>query len=150
MAATTFLYDKTFELKDAGAVTSSGAAQVASAARILDLGPGVGRRALAVVVDVSAIVTAETNQKYEVEVQFSSSATFASDIVVANVLKLGHQTATGSSAATTAGRQVALGFPNQAGTQRRYMRLFTRVAGSGSPSINYTAFAVPLDQLGNA
>jgi hypothetical protein len=146
----TFPFDKTLELKDAGAVTSSAAAQVASAAKVVDLGPGDGNRNLMVVVDVSAITTAASDQKYEIEVQLSSSATFASDVLVANVLKLGHATATSSSANSATGRRFALAYAEQAGVKRRYLRLFTRVAGSGSPSINYKAFAVHMDAAINA
>src|SRR5688572_17352285 len=132
-----FTFDKDLLLKDAGAVAASAGAQVGGAAKIQDLGSG--RVEGVVVADVTAIDTVTGDEKYEVELQFSSSPTFASDIVVGPVLKLGGAAQTGSSAASGAGRR-EMWFTNEVvGVRYRYARLFHRISGT-TPSIDYTAF----------
>lgn len=131
-------YDHATLMKDAGAITSSAAAQVGGSARVLDLGDG--RLDGRVVADITAIVTAENDQVYGIEFQVSNSATFASGNVVAASLRVGHATPVGGSANTSAPARMELGVTNEVnGTRYRYARLFTRVAGAGSPSISYTA-----------
>ena len=133
----TFTLDLSLMLKDAGAVTATGAAQVGGSARVLDLGAALMEGT--VVIDVSAIDSTSADEKYEIEWQLSSSPTFASDINVATVLKLGDSGQTGSSADNGVGRyemRVATEFK---GVEYRYARLHHRIAGT-TPSINYTAF----------
>lgn len=132
-------YDHATLLKDAGAVTSSAAAEVASAARVLDLGMD-SRVDGRVIADITAITTAAADQVYGIEFQVSNSATFASGVVVAASLRVGHATAVGGSSNTAAPARLELGVTNEVnGVRYRYARAFTRVAGTGSPSINYTA-----------
>jgi hypothetical protein len=135
-----YTYDHALRLKDAGAITSSAAAQVGGADRVLDL--GTGRWDGTVVADISAITTADASQVYTLEWQVSNSATFASGNVVGAALRVGHATATGSSANTAAATRMELGVTNEVnGVVFRYARMFTRVAGTGSPSVNYVANA---------
>lgn len=134
-----FSFDAATELKSSGAVASSAAAQVGGVDRILDLGDSrvTGR----VVADITAITVADASQVYGIEWQLSNSATFASGNVVAASLRVGHATASGSSANTAVPARMELGVTNEVnGTLYRYARLFTRVAGSGSPSVTYSAF----------
>jgi hypothetical protein len=149
-----FTYDPATEMKDAGAVTTSAAAEVESVAKVLDL--GAGRVDAIVVVDVTDIDTTTLvpgdpegdppttdeggDEKYEIEFQVSNSASFSTGNVCAAVLKLGALTAgTGSSADSATGRY-ELHVTNEINhTRYRYARLYTRVAGA-APSIDYTAF----------
>lgn len=132
-------FDKNLQLKDAGLVAASAAAQVGGQAKILDLGEG--RTNVWVNVDVSAIEVADGNEVYGIELQFSSSPTFASDIVVGAILRLGDSSVAFGSADNTVG-SYEFGAPNEfAGVLRRYARLFNRIAGTVATGINYQAHA---------
>lgn len=133
-----YTFDAATELKDAGVIASSAAAQVDSADKILDLGSGLVEAA--VVVDVSEIEVATGNEKYELEFQLSSSATFASDVVCAQLLKLGDSTVNGSSADTAVGRYILPVRNEWNGTVYRYARMYTRIAGTIATGIGYTAW----------
>ena len=133
--------DQTFDgahlLKDAGAITSSAAAQVGGSARQLDL--GAARMDGRVIVDVTALDVANGDEIYTLEFQLSNTSGFGSGVVVSAALRLGDSSTTGGSADSTTGRQ-ELGVTNEVnGVTYRYARMFTRCAGT-SPSINYTAF----------
>jgi hypothetical protein len=124
-------------MKDAGAITASAQAQVGGVDKILDVGTGYVDADI--VVDVTAMDVASGDEKYEIELQLSNSATFASGNVVKTVLKLGDSTVNGASADSVIGRYVMC-FNNEFnGTVYRYARLYTRVAGT-TPSINYSAY----------
>ncbi len=134
--------DALLELKDAGAITASAAAQVGGSDQILDLGqalfPGI------VIVDVSAIEVA-TDELYHIITQFSSDSGFASDIENGPMLELGHTSVRKGSAINSTVGRYELPFANeQDEVVRRYMRLYTHVAGTISTGINYKAFAARL------
>jgi hypothetical protein len=137
-------FDVLTQLKDnAGAVTASGNAQVAAADKIVFLGAGIMEADL--VTDVYAIDTTSADEKYEIEFQLSDSATFASGIVVAEVIKLGALASTGSSANSGAGRYLN-GVSNLFdGHAYAYCRLYHRISGT-TPSITYAAYLGKDDQ----
>ena len=134
------MIDKTLRMKDAGAVTTSAAATVASAARIVDVGSGLVDGLL--VADVSAIVIDEADQAYTIQVQGSDVADFTTGSPKVEVLaemKLGEATALTGNQDSAPGR-FTIPFRNEkAGAIFPYLRVYTVVAGSESPSINYTA-----------
>jgi hypothetical protein len=133
-----YTFDFAHRLKDTGAITSSAAAQVGGVDRIIDL--GASRMDGTVVADISAITVAAADQVYTLEWQVSNSATFASGNFVAAALRVGHATASGNSANTAVPARMELGITNEVnGTVYRYGRMFTRVAGTGSPSVTYVA-----------
>jgi hypothetical protein len=134
-----YIFDAATEMKDAGLVASSAAAQVDAADKILDFGGAVMTEG-DLVIDITAIEVASGDEKYEIEWQLSSSATFASAVNTASVIKVGDSSVTGSSADTGVGRYVR-GVSNEfGGTVFRYARLYTRIAGTIATGINYTAF----------
>lgn len=135
-----FTYDNALLLKDAGLVAADAAAQVASAAKILDL--GAARQDGRVIVDISAIEIDTGNENYLIKTQFSNSSTFASGVVGGPCLTVGHSaTLIGESASTPVGRY-ELPYSNEInGTTYRYMRVYTDVTGTIATGINYTAFA---------
>ncbi len=135
-----FTFDSSLELKDAGLVASSAAATVDSAAKIIDLGTGAVDSE--VVIDISAIETASTDEIYTVKIQGSNSATFSSGIVELGSMELGHATPLTGDTTTTTGRYIICFSNNQNGTIYRYVRIYTVVAGSVATGINYTAFLV--------
>ena len=139
-------FDALLEFKDAGALTASAAAQVDSAAKIVDLGWGVWEGEM--FVDVPAIEVDSDDEKYIVGVQISDSATFASGIYEVASLALG-------SAGTAAGDNLAgdtdmgagryrMPFTNQIadGVTKRYCRVYCTISGTIVTGINFTAYAV--------
>lgn len=138
MGSRGFTFDALLQLKDAGAVTSSAAAQVAAANRILDM--GAARFDGIVVVNVTAIDIASANEAYDIVIQGSNSSTFASGIENLASLNLGASAARDGSGQNSVVGQYEIGVTNeQADVVYRYIRAFTVCAGT-TPSINYTAF----------
>jgi hypothetical protein len=131
--------DTLLQLKDAGAIAASAAAQVGGSAKVLDLGTGFVKGN--VMVDVTAMDVASGDEKYEIEVQLSSDSGFATGNVVAGELKLGDSTVAFGTVDSVIGRYMVPCTNEFGGTQYRYMRLYTRVGGT-SPSINYVAYLV--------
>lgn len=135
-------FDAEMEFKDAGLVASSAAAQVDSADKIVDV--GAGRFEGVMVIDVSAIEIASDNEEYDILVQGSSSATFASDIQNLAQMNLGATEVRQGGAIDSLVGRYELPFVNeQADVRYRYLRVYTVVAGSIATGINYTAFAAP-------
>jgi hypothetical protein len=123
--------DALTQFKDAGAVTSSAAATVNSAASVIDVGPA--RVDATSVINVTAVDIADGNETYTLTVQGSNVADMSSGVETLAA------TAVTPSLATTNGR-IELPFTNyKYGTAYRYLRMFTTVAGT-TPSINYSAY----------
>ena len=133
------IFDSALELKDAYLVAASAAAQVDSAAKIVDLGSGkiIGD----IIIDVTAVEIDSNNEIYDIVAQVSDSASFASGIK--NVCQLNMaatEVADGGAADAETGRYI-LPFRNVFnGAQYRYLRLYTKVAGTIATGINYSAF----------
>jgi len=142
MAVRGFTYDVSWQLKAAGAITSSAAvATIVDTLNGATLNSGVEVPRLdgIVVIDVTAIDIASTNETYDIIVQVSNSSTFASTVNNRTALKLGIGVA-GQSAGDVIGRY-ELPFDNCINEVNfRYVRLYTLVGGT-TPSINYKAFA---------
>lgn len=135
-----YTFDKNLQLKDAGLVAASAAAQVASADKILDL--GAGRVDGTVIVDWTACEVASGDESYHIELQFSSSATFATGNVLGPCIKLGDSSVSFATVDTAASGRREIPFTNEIeGTIYRYMRLYTRIAGAIATGLNYAAFA---------
>lgn len=144
-------FDAATELKDAGAITADAAAQVGGSDRILDLEEGGGlfdtpsgsdgsRFDGSIIVDVTAVEVGTGDEIYNIVAQVSSSPTFASDVRNVGILQL----AAGAVAAGGGGGaevgHYELGFTNEEnGVARRFMRLFTDVAGTIATGIDYVA-----------
>jgi hypothetical protein len=116
-------------MKDAGAITASAAAQVGGSARQIDVGGASKSRFEAdLVIDVSALDLASTNETYQIEFELSDTSGFGSGVIDYVTIPI---LATG---------RVVVGVSNvKSGTAYRYARLTTTVGGT-TPSINYTAF----------
>lgn len=150
MATLGHTYDNNLLMKDAGLVAADGAAQVSSAAKIIDLG-GAHEVQGDVVIDITAIEIATGDEQYEIVLQGSSSSSFASGVACLSSLRVGDGStiaaALGSGAAVdvddTTGRFI-LPFRNERnGTVYRYLRLYTAVTGTIATGINYTAYIAP-------
>ena len=108
---------------------------------ILDLGSG--RFDALLVFDVSAIDTTSSDESYDIIIQGSNSATFASGIQELGRERLGH-TSTRKGAITSTTGRYELPFTNDVvGTEYRYVRVLVDVAGT-SPSITIANMWVTL------
>jgi hypothetical protein len=135
-----YTFDATMQLKDAGLIGASAAAQVGGSNQILDVGasPFMG----VAVIDVSAIEIDTGNEDYQIIIQGSNSASFASGIENLAALDLGANSSgrKGGAQDSIAGRY-ELPFLNvQRDTVFRYIRAYTLVAGTIATGINYKAF----------
>jgi hypothetical protein len=140
-----YTYDADLEMKDAGLVAADAAWGVGGSARVLDV--GTGRFCGHCVMDISALEIASGDERYDLLIQGSNSATFASDIVILAALPVGDGSTIGAAYAGSgvdvddaAGRYV-LPFTNERNNiYYRYVRGFTVVTGSIATGINFTAF----------
>ena len=136
-----FTPDILHQLKDAGLVAATAAAQVGGAARILDL--GAGRIDARVIVDMTAVEVDTGNEGYKIWAEVSSSPTFATDVWIAGGLSVGDSSVSLETVDTTATGRRELHFTNEInGVSYRYCRLYTVVIGTVATGINYTAWLV--------
>lgn len=134
------LHDVDLELKDAGLIAASAACEVSSVAKIIDLGSG--KCYFDVIIDVTAAEVDTGDERYDVEVQVSSSATFASAIHTVATKTLGDAATLIGDVDQGVGRYVLPAhnlIVNEA--PLRYMRLYTKVAGTIATGVNYSAWA---------
>jgi hypothetical protein len=131
-------FDYALRLKDAGVIAASAAAQVGGADKILDM--GAQRFDGRVVVDITACETDTGNEKYQIMVQGSTSATFASGVWNLGALILGDSTVSLETVDTAATRHQEIAFCNEVnGVVYQYIRVYTFIAGTIATGINYTA-----------
>lgn len=154
-----FTVDAETQLKDAGAVTSSGAAQVGGSARVLDFGNvdsnGVVNVAYtpgSVLIDVSAMTVGTGDETYQLMVELSDDASGngvgfdAGDNVKARVMiPMGDLTTLLAGVDLDddeALGRVVLGCDNEhKGVVYQFMRVVHVIAGT-TPSVDYTAYWV--------
>lgn len=127
-----FTYDDALELKSAGAVTTT-----TTEATILDLGAGLVDGYL--VLDVSAVEVASTDEIYLICLEGSTVAGMATGSVTLANIEMGNATAP-ADADTGTGRFVVPFRNEQNGTIYRYVRIYTEVAGAIATGINFAAF----------
>lgn len=128
-------FDASLQLKDAAAVTASGAGQVGGAARVVNVGPAILSGTF--VVDIAAL-TINADAAYDIRLQASSDPTFASDVsIVANV-NSALTASSGEDRPVVGRRSVPFNNIGEDGGAKSYLRVFHVIAGT-TPSINYTA-----------
>lgn len=146
-ARPSFTFDANLELKDAGGVTSSAAATVDSAAKVLNVGTGFFEGDI--VIDVTAIEVDTGNEIYSIALEGSNNSDFSTGTEVELcMLRLGDSSTTGTDVDNIVGRYT-LPFNNRqpSGTAFSdgycwpYLRIYTTVAGTiASGGINFTAW----------
>ena len=148
MLPRSYTFDAALEMKDAGLVASSAAAQVDASNKILDTGSDTANFSAVAVIDVSAIEIASNDERYDILIQGSNSATFASGVETLAQLCLGAtEVRDGGSIDSTTGRYELPFVNRQADTLYQYLRVYTVVAGTIATGINYTARFARLDGL---
>lgn len=140
--------DSATQLKDAGAVTSTGAANVGGSAAVADLGGGYAE--FDVVVDWSACEVDTGNEKYEIVIEGSTTTAFSSAYRLAN-LTLGDSSVSGNATDTPPSGRMVIHANNVAITSAtdgnsasalRYVRARHVIAGTIATGINYQAWLV--------
>lgn len=128
-------FDAATELKDAGAVTASAAAQVGGVARVLNVGNAFIEDAV-MNVDVDAIDITTGDEGYTITLQGSTSSTFASNVYNLASVKVGKASVTGHSVDVTTGRyQMPIMNSLDGATPLPYLRAYITCVGT-TPSIN--------------
>ena len=157
----TYNFDKFMQLADgAAATTANGIAQVAAASKILDLGAPLsrtdlgivgelGRMKIAVIIDISAMITANTDDIYHIDIMGSNVSDGTKPVHLGG-LKVGNFTlipngstgaaSTGAGSTSSAGRFIIFADTIQNDVAYEFIYLYNTVAGT-SKSITYTAFA---------
>lgn len=114
---------------------------------ILDIGSG--RFDASLVFDVSAIDVSSSDEQYDIIIQGSTSATFASGIQELGRMKLGHTSTRKGAGSSTTGRYEILFTNEVANVEYRYMRALLDVTGT-TPSITIANMWVTLNAEGIA
>lgn len=133
--------DDNLQLKDAGLIAADDNAQVGGSDQIIDLGSDAAVT-MGVLHDVSAIEIASGDEVYQLIVQGSNSATFASGIVDLHTMPLGDAStvATLRDVDDTTGRFVGYLSNIWNDTSYRYIRLRIEVAGTIATGINFSSW----------
>lgn len=130
-------FDAALQLKDAGAVTASGAATVGAVARVVNVGAGVLSANL--IVDIATLDVAGGDEAYDIRLQGSTDPTFATNVsILARV-----QSGTGFGQDSFGVGRVSAPFQNtsESGEILPYLRAYHNIVpGAGTASINYQAF----------
>lgn len=129
-----FTYDDALEMKASASVTTTAAESL-----VIDLGDGFMDGYL--VIDVTTLEVASTDEKYNIVVEGSNVAALASgSVVLAAAPQMGNSSAP-ADADTAVGRFVVPITNEQNGELYRYIRLHTTVAGTiDTTGITYSAF----------
>ena len=139
-------FDASLELKDAGLVAASAAAQVDSSAKVINIGTGLFEGD--VVVDVTAIEIASNDEIYHIFVEGAIEVAMDTTLVPLAQLQLGALEVLGPGSShfkvdSSVGRYI-IPFRNERdGVYYSYIRLYTVVAGTMATGggINYVAWA---------
>jgi hypothetical protein len=128
-----FTYDSALALKAAGLVAAT-----ASGSTIVDLGDGLVEGY--VVIDMTACEVATGDEIYTVSLEGSNVAAMDSGSVCLARKTFGNLVVPMDAALSAAGRYVIPFRSEEAGTNYRYVRIHTTVAGTIATGINYAAF----------
>jgi len=131
------MIDNDYILKDAGLVAADAAGTVGGEALIADLGAGLVEGNL--VIDVTALNIDDNDELYQISLQGSNSATFASGIVDLAILELGALEVIGGDVDSTIGRYIVPFRTEKNGTVYRYVREYCDLDGTVGTGINFTA-----------
>ena len=138
-------FDSDLEFKDAGLVAADAAAQVDSAAKVVDVGTGLFKGCM--ILEVTALEIASNDEIYDIVIQGSSDSDFgtAGNIVDLAQINLSAKEVkrTDSDKDDETGRYKIYFDNENNGTFYRYLRLYTDVSGAIATGINYSAYCVP-------
>jgi len=142
MESVNYSYDASTVFKTAGLIAAS-----AAVATVVDTGGADIKVRGDMVIDVSAVEIASNDEIYDIVIQGSTVAAFATDTAIVELCSITLSAAevkrTDANGDCLLGRYI-LPFTNERnGEIYRYLRLYTVVAGTIATGINYTAHAAP-------
>ena len=141
------IFDSELEFKDAGLVAVSAAAQVDSAAQVVDVGTGLFKGTM--ILDITAIEIDTSDEIYDIIVQGSNVADFSTDTDVWELAAINISDdavkRSDSNVVDTVGRYKIMFDNEHNGRFLRYLRIYTAVDGTVGTGINYTAYCVPME-----
>ena len=123
------------QLKDAGAVTSSGYGEVDSSAKVVSLGQGLVRANC--IIEVSAMAMQVNDELYKLHLMGGDDESFTNTVALATV-EIGCKEVTESNLDSKLGRYVVPFENEKNGVVYPYVRIRHAISGT-TPSINYTA-----------
>ena len=139
-------FDALLQLQDdASAITASGNGTVGGSAKIVDLAQGADSIAVVqaeAIIDVNSLDVASGDELYRIQIQGSTSSSFASGIVVLGELLLGDSSVTGESADSVISpiKRFKVPFWNvKYNTVFRYVRVRFVLSGT-TPSLDAEAY----------
>ena len=142
-----YLYDADLALKTAGLIAAS-----AAVATVVDVGSATAFFKGEVVIDVTALEIASNDEIYDIVLQGSTVAAFATDTAIEELCSITLSAAevkrTDSNSDSTTGRYIMPYTNERNGTLYRYLRLYTIVAGTIATGINYKAYLSVSKQRG--
>jgi len=135
---TGYMYDSGLVLKAAGLIAAS-----AASATVIDLGSASAIAKGEMVIEVTALEIASNDEIYDIVLQGSTVAAFATDTAITELCAINLSAAevkrTDCNKDDAIGRYVVPFTNEQAGTIYRYLRVYTVVAGTIATGINYSA-----------
>jgi len=133
-----YLYDSGLALKAAGLIAAS-----AASATVVDLGSATAKVKGEMVIEVTALEIASNDEIYDIVLQGSTVAAFATDTAITELCAINLSAAevkrTDCNKDDVIGRYVVPFTNEQAGIVYRYLRVYTVVAGTIATGINYAA-----------
>jgi len=140
------VFDANLEFKDAGLVAASAAATVDGSAKVVDVGTGLFKGCM--IIDVSALEIADNDEIYDIVVQGSTVAAFATATAITELAAINLSAAevkrTDCNKDDSTGRYKVYFDNENGGTYYRYLRVYTVVGGTIATGINYSAYAVAM------
>ena len=130
------MYDVKLQLKDAGAVTSSGYGEVDGQAAVLNVGEGLIKARL--VVDVSAIEVDDSDELYQLHLMGGDDESFTETVSLV-ALELGAAGALEDDVDSETGRYEIPVTNKKGDTIYPYLRIRHAISGTVTTGINYTA-----------
>jgi hypothetical protein len=138
-----YTFDADLQLKDSGAVSSSGQGQVGGSDRHIDVGKAVFFSMC--VIDVSAIEIADDDELYKLEIHGGDKSDFSGNTEVLAVKPLGANQVLTGNVDSTVGRYELPVINVQNGVVYPYLRIYHNISGTVGTGIDYTAFmALPV------
>jgi len=141
-----YLYDADLALKTAGLIAAS-----AAVATVVDIGSAAFFKG-EVIIDVTALEIASNDEIYDIVLQGTNVAAFATDTDIVDLCSITLAAAevqrTDSNADTAIGRFIMPYTNERNGSLYRYLRLYTIVAGTIATGINYKAYLSVSKQRG--
>lgn len=139
----TATFDAELEFKDAGLVAADGAAQVDSAAKVVNVGTGLFKGEM--IIDVTAVEIASNDERYDITIQGCDDSSFTDNIVDLAILPLGALEVVDGDQDAAVGRYI-LPFRNEwNNAYYQYLRIYVQVSGSVATGINFSAYASKTD-----